>query len=386
MRIHTFSWVLALTLTSSLAVIAVPAGATFYVDPAGDDTDDCLSPATACLTIQAAIDKAPDGETIEIAPGTYAEQVIIGDRESLRLHGAPGVAITDPGLPLGGAVFHIQASRLIRLEELAISGNPAGVEAVRIFNSQTIDVERSTIEGANLGFFVNTSDLTISDSLIQDNGLGVRVDRGSAVNLNSTPFSPGVTTVRRNETGAFVRDGSLRLHGATVIEDNNVGVAGEGGVIKGCCEGGERQIVGNGIGFLTRGDHLTLQGETRIEANGIGIFMFGGQAILRPGLRLLQNETAIIDVAGHLQTVGVEIADSVIDGIVMADNASGRLQGTTVTGSGDDGIELDTLSTIRIFDTVLVEGNGGADLVCANGSMVRGELDGVRKVSCRRAE
>lgn len=288
--------------------------------------------------------------------------------------------------PAGDAVFRIQASRLIRLEDLAISGNPAGVEAVRIFDSQGIDVERCTIEEANLGFFINSSDVTIADSLIQDNGIGVRVDRGSAVDLNSTPFSAGVTTVQHNGTGVFVRDGALRLHGAVVIQTNDVGVGGEGGVIKGCCEGGERQVVGNGVGFLTRGDHLTLQGSTRIEANEIGIFMFGGQTLLRPGVRLLQNETGIIDVAGHLQTFGIEITDSLTDGIVMADNASARIQNTTVTGSGDDGIELDTLSTLRVFDTAVVEGNGGTDLVCANGSMVRGELGGVRKVSCRRAQ
>lgn len=194
------------------AAIAAPACGTLYVDPAGDDSDDCPSPATACLTNQAAIHKAPDGETIQVAPGTYAEQVVISNRESLRLQGA-----------------------------------------------------------------------------------------------------------------------------------------------------------------------------TRIEANEVGIFMFGGQTLMRPGVRLLQNETGIIDVAGHLQTFGIEITDSLPDGIVMADNASARIQNTTVTGSADDGIELDTLSTLRIFDTAVVEGNGGTDLVCANGSMVRGELGGVRKVSCRRA-
>lgn len=121
------------------AVNTAPAGATLFVDPAGDDGDDCLSPATACLTIQAAIHKAPDGETIQVALGTYAEQVVISNRESLRLQGAPGAAIVDPGLPLGDAVFHIQASRLIRLEDLAISGNPAGVEAVRIFDTAVVE-------------------------------------------------------------------------------------------------------------------------------------------------------------------------------------------------------------------------------------------------------
>jgi len=43
----------------------------WYVAPSGDDSNDCLSPATPCDTINGAIGKASPGDTIYVAMGTY---------------------------------------------------------------------------------------------------------------------------------------------------------------------------------------------------------------------------------------------------------------------------------------------------------------------------
>ena len=62
-----------LTATYQLANIA------WYVAPGGNDGSDCLSPATACATINGALQK-PDqslapGDTIRVAVGVYTEAV-----------------------------------------------------------------------------------------------------------------------------------------------------------------------------------------------------------------------------------------------------------------------------------------------------------------------
>ena len=78
--------------------------ADLFVDPAGNDANDCLSAATPCLTITAAIGKAAGGDTINVAAGTYAERLTIN--KSLDLSGAQfGVDPTPAGArTMGGFI------------------------------------------------------------------------------------------------------------------------------------------------------------------------------------------------------------------------------------------------------------------------------------------
>jgi len=82
------SWMTVLAFLS--AWVAVPqtgwAAGPWYVDPAGNDSNDCLSPATACLTISAAITKASPADTVNVAAGTYVEAIAI--TKSLTVRGA----------------------------------------------------------------------------------------------------------------------------------------------------------------------------------------------------------------------------------------------------------------------------------------------------------
>ena len=67
----------------------------WYVAPTGNNLNDCLSPATACLTISAAITKASPADTINVAAGTYAGNITIN--KSLTVVGDPGDASPGPG-------------------------------------------------------------------------------------------------------------------------------------------------------------------------------------------------------------------------------------------------------------------------------------------------
>src|SRR5438128_258778 len=80
-----FSLMLGLGLTLAVLWLAggrvATAAGPWYVDPGGSDGADCLSPGTACLTINAAITKASSGDTINLAAGVYVENVSIADKE-----------------------------------------------------------------------------------------------------------------------------------------------------------------------------------------------------------------------------------------------------------------------------------------------------------------
>jgi hypothetical protein len=65
--------VLLVSLAAALACGPTPTPGNWYVDTAGDDTNDCQTPATACLTIGAAIGKASGGDIVHVQAGNYVE-------------------------------------------------------------------------------------------------------------------------------------------------------------------------------------------------------------------------------------------------------------------------------------------------------------------------
>lgn len=70
------AWLRALFAVGVLAVVGPAMAADWYVSAAnGDDANACSNQAAPCLTIQAAIDYAADGDTVHIAAGQYPENV-----------------------------------------------------------------------------------------------------------------------------------------------------------------------------------------------------------------------------------------------------------------------------------------------------------------------
>jgi hypothetical protein len=364
----------------------------WHVSTTGNDANNCLSPATACLTIQAAVNKASNGDTINVAAGNYAGALNMLQRENLTITGASGAAISDPGLPPGAAVVSLNLTKNITLQGFTFSGNPNGVEAIRIFESLGISVNRSTIEGANLGFFINHSGVVIRDCTIQDNGIGIRVDGGSTVTLTSAPFSTGTSTVQRNGTGIVVRAGTFGLLGACIVQDNNVGISGHGGVIKVCCQDGTRKINNNGTGILLQGDNLELRGPLEMEGNRLfAIRMFGSFATVSDRIIIRHNGTpdtaAIAVTGGHLQLNGRQASDIVISdnpgiGLFLTDNASARVLNAQISDNGGHGMRLQALASAQLLAAALFKDNKGFDLSCTPNAFARGDASGVGRMFC----
>src|SRR5687768_6837023 len=89
------------TILILLAIAGSTYATAYYVSPGGSNSNDCLSVVTTCQTIQGAINKTSNGDSISVASGTYSELVQINDRANLRLSGGPLTVLTFPAGPLG---------------------------------------------------------------------------------------------------------------------------------------------------------------------------------------------------------------------------------------------------------------------------------------------
>ena len=374
-----------------------------YVSVTGSDANNCLSPALPCRTIQAAVNKSANGDSISVGGGTFAEVVHIEQRENLTISGTAGTVITHPGLTVNpeGVVIVIDLSRRITVQDLRVTGLPA-TDGVRIHDSVGIRINRCTVDGtggAGGGFFVfGLSSVSINDSNIQDNDTGIRVDESSVVNLSGAPFSGGTSIVQRNGIGVIVRSGVFGLQGATIIQNNGIGINGTGGTVRSCCEdGATRKIINNDVGIVLRGTpSLDLRGPLEISGNhNFGIRQFGGFVGINDRVVVRNNGNAgtagIAVVGGHLQLLGnapgdIEISNNPGYGLLLSDNSSARIVNTTIKNNGGHGVRIEALSTAMLFDSVSIFGNHSFDLSCSHNSFERGDNSGVVRLSCHGSE
>src|SRR5215471_1581400 len=79
-KIMKYNLLTALLLTAIAVALAPSAFATtWYVNGVtGNDSNNCMSPTTACKTIGHAISLAASGDTVRVAATTYIETIVIG--------------------------------------------------------------------------------------------------------------------------------------------------------------------------------------------------------------------------------------------------------------------------------------------------------------------
>jgi hypothetical protein len=319
---------------------ATPApSAILYVDKAGSDDNDCVTAATACLTINAAITKAADGAAIYIGPGTYAENdvrsldiaVNITDK-SLSLYGAAtpaglstvisGSGVLDPVMVAGDV--HVVLERLALID--GRSGLSVGLGASVVFRDAEI---RNNSEA---GVRIYDGQVMLEGALIADNPEGAILndDAGTLTVRSSRILRNGTRLeARARETGlsrsVIYNEGVLRVI-ETTIADN----VDDGG-------GGEHLISNWGS--------LTVERST-INGNRMG----RSSAVYSPigSITVLTNSTISTNTGAGITAVGADL----------------RISFTTITGNGLSGLFGNAGETAPMtlrMENSLIENNGEQD-------------------------
>ncbi|MGA2978819.1 MAG: NosD domain-containing protein [Terriglobales bacterium] len=236
----TRSFTLSFSLLALVVLVAL-SGQAFATTT--DTVGLCAGPGTHYTTIQAAVN-APGITTVEVCPGTYAEQVTI--TKNLTLKGiANGTA--------DAAVVVVPAGGLVTNGVTDIFGNPV---AAQIFvQNAAVTISHITVDGTNnglsgcstdpIGIYYQNASGTITDSAVR-NVLMDPADQGCqvglAINVESNTGTPAVTisnnSVRNYDKNGITASGpgagspgpNVTVTGNTVIGLGATSVTAQNGI------------------------------------------------------------------------------------------------------------------------------------------------------------
>lgn len=204
---------IGLTIFLLSACVPTPDPNIWYVATTGDDSDDCHTPATACLTLEAASDKAVDGNTIFILDGNYIETdaastsvAVVVDKD-LTIEGVGDARIDGDGTR---TVMSILSGVSLTLRNLTLhNGSGEGAGGILVEPGAELEMHDSIVRNNIAPALVPTLGL--------DNAGGIH-NRGTA-NLNDTEIIFNQAVV---PTGGHAYGGGIYSEGTLTLTDCRV--------------------------------------------------------------------------------------------------------------------------------------------------------------------
>ena len=267
----TFRWLISLIL--GLAIIFMTskpqsayAAGLWYVTLTGDDNNDCLSPDTACATINGAISKASLGDTIKIAVATYygvGTEVVLIDNDIILSGGwdisfssQNGTSTIDGegvrrGITINNATVTLEHFVIQNGFQNAFFSGGGGIfndqGNVTLIDSTLIDNTSNSEFGGGGGIY-NNGTMTVNSSAVMGNhangqeGGGAGIYNRGTLTLNNSSVSGNNAETRSG--GGIFNQGTMSLNNSTV--GNNTAFAGAG-----VYSGGTLDINSSTISFNT---------------------------------------------------------------------------------------------------------------------------------------
>jgi hypothetical protein len=350
----------------------------------------CVGNQPSCFpTLQAAVDAAQDGDTIQIRPGTYAGGVTIEKSVRLKGAGAQSTIIRGGGPVVTIGTFFSSTQPTVSIDGVTITGGvtrSSDIARNLFVDGQYADGGGVEIEPGIDRF--HNADVTISNSVIEDNLVAPTVARPDS------PDCPGGPCPRATARGGGISAwGTLTLVNSTV-RDNRIGAASglPGSSVT-------SDAFGGGI-FGARGP-LTIKNST-IEDNATsavgpnGLYVWGG-GIDKGGVptfsmsnSTVTGNTATLDgalpdgVEGFAFAGGIYVEDATTAATISNGTITGNSATMTNTTASDanaysGGLQVDfdvpfqlsnsTVSDNSVFAMTLPGSQGAAGADSAAGEM-----------------
>lgn len=291
---------------------------TRFVATTGTNSGDCSS--GNCLTISYAIAQAVNGDVIEVAAGTYAENILIN--KSLTLRGVfAGINATDMSRGIGESVIYRPASNLttgilitvqaadVVIDGFTLNGNQQYVQGIFINGVSNITIQNNIIRKFNT---TNTNPATqlapagiygtgtATNNLIQNNLIeNIRNPTYSISSLavpDPTNFITGAGIRLRNNFNANVLQNILDST-SIGIEVRNYSIAGSGGNVTNNQINGLNNIPvyqGITLGNITNGTWNVSDNDLSFAQAYFGVSFFGfPQNVPNSAINLTQISTPV---------------------------------------------------------------------------------------------